>query len=96
MQIWLLLVPSLLFPSLKPARLVGGCAGFVESSRSKVILIVYKKEKKDALRAILLMAIHDARPSGVYRDALGLLVKAWVWGWSPFMVENKARAQDSG
>lgn len=92
MQAWLLLVLSLLFPSLRPARLVGGRAGFVGSSRSKVILIVHKKEQQDVLRAILLLAMHAAGPPGVHLDALWLLVKAWVWGWSPFMVENKGRA----
>lgn len=91
MQTWLLLVLSPLFPSLQPARLVGGYAGFVGSNRSKVIPIVYKKEKEDVLRTVLLMEIHDAEPSGVHLDALGLLVKAWVWGWSPFMVKNEAK-----
>lgn len=60
MQTWLLLVLSPLFPSLQPARLVGGYAGFVGSNRSKVIPIVYKKEKEDVLRTVLLMEIHDA------------------------------------
>jgi hypothetical protein len=56
------------------------------------MLIVHKKEQQDVLRAILLLAMHAAGPPGVHLDALRLLVKAWVWGWSPFMVENKGRA----
>lgn len=38
MHTWLLPVLSLLVLSLKAARLVGGCAGFVGSSRRKVTL----------------------------------------------------------
>lgn len=50
----------------------------------------------DVLRAVLLMAIHDAGPSGPHLDALGLLVKAWVWGWPPFMVKNKLELKIEG
>lgn len=95
MQTWLLLVPSLLFPSLKPARLVGGCAGFVGGSRSKVVLIVYKKEKRRfsgpdfSWRCMILGPLSVPGSFGSPSESLGV-------GLVPFMVENKGRAQDSG
>lgn len=42
------------------------------------------------------MAVHNAGPSGVHLDALGLLVKTWVRGWSPYRVKNEATAQEGG
>lgn len=77
---WLLLLLSLLFPSLKPAGVFVGYADFVGSRKSKVILhSMPEKKKKVFLRTMLLVAICDTGPSGVPLGALDLLVKAWVW-----------------
>lgn len=90
-QTWLLLVLSL-FPSLELARIFDGCASFT-GSRSKVTL---HSMQKDFVWPHLSWQYIMLGPLGVHLDALGLLVKAWVWGWCSSTVKSKATAQEEG
>lgn len=67
-----------------------GVLALLEAAEGRSHCTVHKIEKGCS------HGMHDAGPSGVHLGALDLLVEAWVWGWSPFMEKNKARAQDRG
>lgn len=72
-----------------------GVLALLEAAEGRSYCIVYKIGK-GCSQGHASHGMHDAGPSGVHLGALDLLVKAWVWGWSPFMEKNKARAQDRG